>query len=153
MKWQWAVVLSQAMVTMDIQRGAVGARITVPQAIYGRKVKEISRALPMRLYVFIVTGIFWVCFISDSFLSFFFFFWVMRGWGRGQAFISVGGLKKGNSNLSHCMMKAESHVSLCGLVSRNAPAFTFIAQQWLPGFLSLPPFTPLPPRNIYHSPI
>lgn len=70
-KWQWAAVLSQGVVAMEIQRGAVGARITVPQTIYGRKVKEIGRALPMRLYVCIAAGIFWVCFISVSFLLFF----------------------------------------------------------------------------------
>lgn len=64
-------------------------------------------------------------------------------WGWGQAFISVGGLKKGN--LSHCRMIAESRVSLCGLVCRNAAVFTFIAQQCLPGFLSPPhPPPPLP---------
>lgn len=70
-KWQWAAVLSQAVVAMDIQRGAVGARVTVPQTIYGRKVKEISRALLMRLYVFIVNGFF-------GFVSFLFLFFIFE---------------------------------------------------------------------------
>lgn len=90
-KWQWAAVLSQAVVTMDIQRGALGATTTVPQTIYGRKVKEIGRALPMRLYVFIVTGIFWVCFISVSFLFFLSDAWV----GVGAGFHFCRWAKKG----------------------------------------------------------
>lgn len=80
-KWQWTAVLSQAVVAMETQRGAVGAKITVSQTIYGRKVKEIGRALSMRLYVFIVAGTFGVCFISVSSL---FFFERCQGEGGGR---------------------------------------------------------------------
>lgn len=121
-KWQWAEVLSQAIVAMTIQRGAV----TVPQTIYGRKVKEIGRALPMRLYVFIVTGIFWVCFISVSFFS----FSLSDAWvdvGAGFHFCRLA--EKGKSEFESQQDEREvTCFPVWSLVSRNSPTFTFITQ-------------------------
>lgn len=153
-KWQWAAVLSQAVVAMEIQRGAVALLGKLFLKPFMEEKWKRSAGLSLWGYMYLLSLDFWG-FVSFLFLFFFFFFWVM-GVGSGAGFHFCRWANKGKSEFESLQGEREDTCfPVWSPVRGNAPHSFQIHRTAVPSWLSLslPSSLPPPLRYIYHCPI